>query len=70
MRPLLDERGEPYTEVLDYDGYLFPNMLKGGLQDMGIAEHLVSLDKLGFEGDEICVVSYPRSGMINSQLVC
>jgi hypothetical protein len=65
MRPLLDERGEPFTEVLDYDGYLFPNMLKCQ-QNVNVVEHLASFDELGFEGDEICVVSYPRSGMINS----
>lgn len=62
MKPLLKDNGEPFTEVLEYDGYLFPNML-GCQQDIDVAEYLASIDELGFEGDEMCIVSYPRSGM-------
>lgn len=68
MKPLLKDNGEPFTEVLEYDGYLFPNML-GCQQDIDVAEYLASIDELGFEGDEMCIVSYPRSGMAKTTFI-
>lgn len=63
MKPLLNDRGKPYTEVLEYDGYLFPGKL-GRKGKTKVSEILADLNELSFEDDEVCIVSYPKSGMM------
>ncbi|XP_061179803.1 sulfotransferase 1E1-like [Saccostrea echinata] len=61
MKALLNEKGKPYVEVLEHDGYYFPDQL-GAQKNVNVPEFLAGLNELNFRDDEICVVSYPKSG--------
>ncbi|XP_048781422.1 3-beta-hydroxysteroid sulfotransferase-like isoform X2 [Ostrea edulis] len=64
VKTISSDEGKPLMEVIDYDGYLFPNHLRGYEQaeDVDILEFLDSLNQLEFFHDEVAIVSYPRSG--------
>ncbi|XP_048731186.2 3-beta-hydroxysteroid sulfotransferase-like [Ostrea edulis] len=69
MKPLLNDRGKPYTEVMEYDGYLFPGKL-GRKGKTKVSEILADLNELSFEDDEVCIVSYPKSGTHWTYEIC
>lgn len=69
MKPLLNDRGKSYTEAQEYDGYLFPRKL-GGQENINVSEFLAGLNDLTFKDDEVCIVSYPKSGMLSTILIC
>ncbi|XP_062577422.1 sulfotransferase 1E1-like isoform X2 [Saccostrea cucullata] len=61
MTNLLNDKGESFAKVLDYEGYYFPNHL-GAQPDVDVTEYLSGLNELTFEDGEICIVSYLKSG--------
>lgn len=69
MKLLLNDRGKSYTEAQEYDGYLFPRKL-GGQENINVSEFLAGLNELTFKDEEVCIVSYPKSGMLSTILIC
>lgn len=59
MKSLLNEKGEPFISVVEYDGYLFPNLLA----KVDVPKYLAARNELGFDGDEICIATYPKTGI-------
>jgi hypothetical protein len=66
MKPLLNDKEKPFTKVQEYGGYLFSDK-PGGQLNMKIPDFLADLNELTFDDDDVCIVSYPKSGMIGTK---
>ncbi|XP_062577423.1 amine sulfotransferase-like [Saccostrea cucullata] len=69
MKHLLNDKGKSFADVLDYDGYYFPNYL-GAQLDVDVSKYLAGLNELTFEDGEMCIVSYPKSGTRWTYEIC
>ncbi|XP_061180357.1 sulfotransferase 1E1-like [Saccostrea echinata] len=69
MKNLLNDKGESFAKVLDYDGYYFPNFLSAK-RDVDVSKFLAGLNELTFKDEEMCIVSYPKSGTHWAYEIC
>ncbi|XP_056001525.1 sulfotransferase 1B1-like [Ostrea edulis] len=56
-KDIKDPSGKVVMQVVEYDGFLFPVSVMGG-----IVEQLKQLKDMPFKNSDVCVVSYPKSG--------
>ena len=57
-KDIKDPSGKVVMRVEEYDGFLFPANLMGG-----IVEQLQQLNEMTFRDSDVCVVAFPKSGL-------
>jgi hypothetical protein len=57
-KDIKDPSGKVVMRAEEYDGLLFPANVMGG-----IVEQLRQLNEMTFRYSDVCVISYPKSGL-------